>query len=124
MFDITNEGIITLSRGDSISIPLFINIGTEIVPIRYKLQDNNVLYLGICEPDQLFEDAIFKKVYRPGDWKLNKCGDIVISLTPEDTSLLHAGLYYYTIKLLTINKVDNSENVQTIIKKTKFFIED
>ena len=94
MFDITNEGIITLSRGDSISIPLFINIGTEIVPIRYKLQDNNVLYLGICEPDQLFEDAIFKKVYRPGDWKLNKCGDIVISLTPERLSKIPLLLFH------------------------------
>lgn len=124
MFNITKEGVVSLSRGDSASVPLFINCGSEIVPIRYKLRENNILYLGICLPDQRFEDAIFKRVYRPGDWKINEYGDIVITLNPADTELLAPGLYYYTVKLLTINEEDNSENVQTLIKKTEFFVED
>lgn len=124
MFNITKEGIVSLSRGDTASAPLFINGGTNIIPIRFKLQKNNVVYLGICEPGQPFENAILKKVYTPEDWKLNKWGDLVITLNPEDTELLAPGLYYYTIKLLTIRRSDDSENVQTVIKKTKFFVED
>lgn len=36
MFQITANQVVRLSRGDDISIPLFINSGTEISPIRYS----------------------------------------------------------------------------------------
>ena len=124
MFNITNEGIISLSRGDSVSMPLFINAGSDVYPIRYELKDNDILYLGICLPEQLFENAILKKVYTSDNWVINEHGDLVVSLTPNDTELLAPGLYYYIMKLVTVDELDNSEKVQTIIKKTKFFIED
>lgn len=37
MFSISKNGIIELSRGDNIEIPLFINKGTPLEPIRYDL---------------------------------------------------------------------------------------
>lgn len=39
MQDISNNGIITLTRGDTFTAPLFLNVGQEIKPIRYKLKD-------------------------------------------------------------------------------------
>ena len=39
MFEISNEGNITLNRGDSFKTPIFINKGTEIEPNRYELTE-------------------------------------------------------------------------------------
>ena len=44
---IANNGIITVNRGDDFSVPLFINMGTELAPVRYTLKENDEIYLGI-----------------------------------------------------------------------------
>ena len=123
MFNISRDGIVTLSRGDHFSIPLFINAGTEIAPVRYPLQDNDTIYFGVCEPNQPFETAIVRKVYDKDNREINDNGDLVITFDSNDTEYLEDGLYYYIVKLSTKNE-NGDELITTLIPKTKFYIED
>lgn len=122
MFRISEDGLIDLSRGDSVSLPLFINQGTEVCPVRYELTEQDTVYFGVCEPGKRFEQAIIRKKYTPDNWKLNKNGDLIISFKPTDTESLEDGVYYYTVKLVTVDE-DGEEEVQTIIPLTKMNIE-
>lgn len=111
---------ITINRGDTFERPLFLNKGTELKPIRYKLKTNDRIYLAITEPNQPFECAILKKAY--GRENININGDVVIRLESEDTERLIPGQYYYTIKAEFVNnyKVLNEDieiNNQTILKE-------
>jgi hypothetical protein len=121
MLRLNSNGTVVISRGDSADIPLFINQGTKVCPIRYVLSNNDRLYLGIMEPNQKFEDALIRKVYTRSN--LNDFGDVVVKIYPEDTVNLIPGKYFYEAKL---SYVDNSgENIiNTIITKTEFYIED
>ena len=120
MLNISDQGIVRLSRGDSFSCPVFINKGTELVPIRYELQDGDKLYFALMEPNQPFEKAILKKVLTKDD--LNENGDAVISLVPSDTENLETGLYYYTLKLR--QEIDvNTYSVETVVPNRQFWIE-
>lgn len=124
MFDISNEGIISISRGDSFETPLFINQGTEIEPIRYELTEDDTLYFAVMEPNQKFEDAILKKVYDMNSEK-NEEGDTLIQFDPTDTEYLLPGKYYYTIKLRTHigeGEAENDYKVQTIIPQKGFYV--
>ena len=65
MLTITDNGIITLTRGDHVKLPLFINQGTKMHPIRYSLKyhPRSELYLGIMEPSQTFENSLVRKKF-------------------------------------------------------------
>lgn len=124
MFNIDPDGKITLTRGDTASAPLFINMGTELEPVRYdvSLHTNNIYYFALMEPNQYFEDAILKQKYLPSDaTSYNSYGDLIIRFNHDDTKLLTPGKYYYQIKALIKNS-DDEEEVNTLIDKTEFFI--
>jgi len=134
MFDRSPLGIITMSRGDSFSFPLFINSGTDIAPERYILKDGEVLYLGVKEPNQLFEDSVIRKRYTVAD--LNEDGDVLIQFNPRDTVSVLPGKYYYEIKIVNNISITSSETtlsdidvfvspnlvVRTILPPTLFYI--
>lgn len=123
MLDISHDGIISMSRGDTIKMTLFINDGTEIHPTRYELSEKDRIYVGICEPNQLFENAIVRQTYTSDDWELSEDGDLIVKISPEETEHLVDGLYYYTIKMVTTED-DGEQTVQTVVPKTKLYIED
>ena len=123
MLDISHDGIISMSRGDTIKMTLFINAGTEIHPTRYELSEKDRIYVGICEPNQPFENAIVRQTYTSDDWELNDKGDLVVTISPEETEYLTEGQYYYIVKMVSTND-KGKEIVQTIIPKKKLFIED
>ena len=122
MFRIETTGIVRVNRGDTFQCPLFINKGTELYPIRFRLKDEDKCYLGIMEPNQRFEDAIVKKVYTNSDE--NENGDIVIKFNTEDTLYLLPGKYYYEIKLKYYDEKLKDYQVNTIIGRQQFFIEE
>ena len=41
MFDISNNGIVKLNRGDTFHVPYFINSNTDLNPIRSALKDGD-----------------------------------------------------------------------------------
>lgn len=56
MFNCDNEGSITLTRGDSLELPLFLNAGTDLTPIRYHVKEGqDQVVLALMEPNQPFE---------------------------------------------------------------------
>lgn len=118
MVYISNNGFISLARGDSFSVPLFINRGTEWEPVRYYIANHPeaAVYLGVMEPNQPFEQAVVRKKYTH-ESEINSNGDLIIKFKPDDTLCLYPGKYYYQIKAqLGNNKVD------TIVPKTDFYI--
>lgn len=124
MIDLSRNGIIEVNRGDSFELPLFINQGTDITPIRYNMKDSNSeVYVGVMEPNQPFERAIIRKKYTKDD--VNENGDIVIKFSSNDTVCLLPGKYYYQIKIKLYNNYDNNKedyNINTVVPMTQFII--
>ena len=125
MFKISSNGIITLTRGDYATVPIFINAnrGNRYEPIRYILQDSSYerdkVYFAVMTPNTPFTEAEIRKIYTRAD--LNRYGDVVVTFNPEDTANLLPGLYYYEVKL-SIQK-NNKEYIDTIIARRKFYLE-
>lgn len=120
-FITSNGAIVTITRGDSFEAVVFVNQGTLLVPVRYEVTGTDNLFLGIMEPNQLFENAIIRKVFN-GNSKKTEDGDIIISLEPYETEHLHPGTYYYSIKLQQFDEDNNKEYVTTIVPKTLLYI--
>lgn len=119
MYSIFKNNYICLTRGDTFIAPLCINQGTKMYPIRYNLKNhpNTQIYLGITEPNQIFEEAAVKKSYTSTSPEVNENGDLVITLKSTDTEYLLPGKYYYEIKLRLYNG-----DVCTIVPKTEFLL--
>ena len=122
MFDVSQNNKVVVTRGDTFSVPLFINRGTELKPLRYTLKENDELYLAIMEPNQPFERALIKKVYSYEN--LNKYGDVLIEIEHDDTRCLEPGKYYYQVKARLYDSEKDKYDVNTVIPKTEFWIED
>lgn len=101
MFYLYRNGFISINRGDTFEVPLFINNGTCFDPVRFYLNQhpNALVYMGVMEPNQRFEEAIIKKKYDYED-EINKCGDLIVKFKSTDTEYLLPGKYYYEVKVL------------------------
>lgn len=116
--DLDNK--IRLTRGDTFLTTLFLNQGTDFEPMRYVLEQDDKVYLGIMEPNQPFEYALIKKVYTKDN--LTEDGDVLIRLEPEDTECLMPGKYFYQIKLAFTQK--GKLQINTVVDKTQFEIQE
>lgn len=132
MFDISNNGIITITRGDSAVTNMIINLGTELQPDIFDASKypSAKVYFGLMEPNCPFEKAILKKVFTTKDFVADELGRklfLRISFSPEDTESLIPGVYYYSIKLwrpATDLTKENAEQVDSVISKRRFVIVD
>lgn len=122
MYIVDRNNVIILNRGDSISFPVEILGGKFPDEFRMELDSTDMVYFGLMEPHQLFEDAIIKKVYTSED--VNEEGCIDIRIEPIDTVDLLPGTYYYSVKLSSYDREKDIEYVDTLIQKTKFIIVD
>lgn len=122
MMSLSGAGEIRLTRGDTFSMPIVINQGTNMVPIRYVLNEKDEVYFGVMEPNQPFEVALIRKKYTKAD--LNEDGDVQLRLRHEDTVCLLPGKYYYQVKVRLYNNNIQEYDVNTIIGKTPFYIEE
>lgn len=125
MFDISTNGIVHVNRGDSFELPVNLIIGDAINRVTYQLQETDVLYVGIMEPNQPFETALIRKrvTYKDVDSK----GEINVRFWPEDTVCVLPGKYYYQIKLETTVVTSDGQtrkDVETVIDKTLFYIQE
>ena len=125
MFDVSNNDIIRINRGDSFSLDIFINLGTSIEPIQYVLQPGDSVYFALMEPNQPFEHALMRREFTNAD--LDEDDKVIMNFSSEQTEYLLPGTYYYTIKLRRLESLgesgeENKYSVDTIIPKTKFII--
>ena len=118
MFNISNNNIVTINRGDTFTLNLFINDGTVLEPIQYFLQEGDKLYFGLMEANQPFEFALIRKVFTMED--AGEDGYVVMKFDGDMTEFLLPGTYYYMVKLYKAE----DESVETVINKTKFVILD
>ena len=88
----------------------------------YTLQDSDVLYLGIMEPNQPFETAIIRK--RVTNKDIDDFGNLFVRFWPEDTLHVSPGKYYYQIKLQTVDNETKKLDVETVVDKTLFYIQE
>ena len=115
------NGIITLTRGDTLTTPIRINVGTKLNPVYKKLGELDTLYFALMEPNQAFEDAVVKKVYNHNS-ETDEEGNVLLKLKSSDTEKLLVGKYYYTVKLRSYDEY-GEEYVRTIISNTLFWLE-
>ena len=125
MLTIDTNGIISINRGDTANIPIYINITQDkLTLVRYSLTENDVLYVCVAEPLQKWEDALIKKVYASDD--LNENGDVVFHLDTLDTEYLAPGIYCYEAKLVTYDNRQVADrkilSVSTVVPRKKFVI--
>ena len=78
------------------------------------------MYFGIMEPHKFWEQSIVRKVYT-SESRMTKCGNVLLTLEPEETEYLLPGTYYYMVKLLRQDE-DGKEDVTTIVNRTLFYI--
>lgn len=116
MASISNNGIITLQRGDCFRAPIYINLGSKSFPEYYELNDYDTIYISICEPSKEFEDGIIKRVITKEQFDLEKHAWLI--LNSEDTVNLLPGTYYYEIKI----KLYDNLSVFTVVPRRKFII--
>lgn len=122
MFSISNNGIVRVTRGDTFSLSVDINVGTQLQPILYNLKKGDVVYFGLMEPNKPFECAVLKKAYSQKDQQKDN-SSILMNFSHDDTAYLVPGNYYYMIKLVR-SANDESCFVDTIVDKTKFILLD
>lgn len=116
MYQVTDEQMIYLSRGDSCSFTLYVLSGNKLIHQYHRIEEGDKIYFAIMEPNQKFENALVKKVFTNED--ADEDGNIIIKINPQDTEFLKEGVYYYMVKFTS----NNDTNVETIIEKTRFFI--
>ena len=127
MLDISNKNIITITRGDTETIPL--RVFTDNGERKYSSfpNKNDKIFFALMEPNQIFETAILKKAFWYTDVDKEN-GLIKIKLDSLDTEFLAEGTYYYTIKILRkdpLKEEDDSQGtIETLIDRTKFIIID
>lgn len=115
---ISSNQQIVLNRGDTLQLPIFINQGTDFFQLQYILGENDKLYIGIMEANELFENALIKKVYTSTSDSIDN--NILFKLDSSETANLLPGTYYYEIKLQFY--INDTEYINTIVPKTKFII--
>lgn len=120
MFNIADNGIVTVNRGDSFELPIVLKIGSALEGKTYELTPSDIVYLGIMEPNQPFETALVRKKLTYSDLQDPKY--ICFRFWPEDTCCLCPGKYYYQVKIQTIDEATQRHDVETIIDKTLFYI--
>lgn len=118
MFTIDQNGIITISRGDSFTAPLFINQGSDVAPVRYRLTSSDRVVFYLMYPNCSFERSILTKEYTDVDQ--NEFGDVLVEFIPSDTQRLPAGKYYYEVRLY----LGETGEINTVIPKSLFYILD
>lgn len=118
MFHIAKNGIITVNRGDTFTLPIFVDFGTPLKPDRLELQEGDQVTLRIVGANDDWENAIIVKVGTVKD--LNEDGAVVFEFNNDDTNWVDPNLYYYEVKVEYTR--DDKFNVKTFIPRTKFFI--
>ncbi len=118
MQSISNNGIMTFHAGDSIFALLFLNQGNNIEHKRYILTEDDKIFFSIMLPHSDFNCGMIRKIYTIAD--LNNDGDVLITLSTDETEKLRPGTYYYEIKFQTIR--NNTEYVETVVPKRKVVV--
>lgn len=117
MLEIDTSGNIKINRGDTFNVPLFIDASKNIFKSsRYIIEKDDKIIFSVFEGNM--RCPIITKEYTVSD--TNEKGDVIISFESADTKCLFPCIYFYEIKL--VRKVDEKEQIITIVPRRKFVI--
>ena len=120
MLTISNNNIITVTRGDSFTLS-FCDFIVNTTEADCTLHPGDSLYFGLMEPNQPFEHALIRKmITNDTNEDMER---VEMSFTPEMTEFLMPGTYYYAVKI-EHNVIGGEPIVHTLINKRKFHIID
>ena len=122
MVIVKNNGIIVMNRGDTWESSIFCNLGNKINPIKYSLTNNDTLYFGVMQANTPFDNSLICKKLTKNDEVSGLEGHYKISFNHEDTMHVMPGNYYYEVKLVRNDPINDTNKVDTIIPRTKFVI--
>ena len=120
MVQISDNGILSMNRGDTFKFGVRINKGSVIDPKWYELGEYDSLLFGVMEAEQPFECALIRKTYTIEQY--NESDGVTMELTHEDTATLKPGTYYYEVKLVTETDDPMNPKVDTVIPRKRFFV--
>ena len=124
MASISKNGIVTLTKGDTFQLPLFINSGTAFDPVPFELQEGDKVLLRVMRANESFEDALIKKTYTQGgentDAYIDDLDNVVFKFSYFDTYWIKYGIYFYEAKVIYTR--DNEEHIWTFCPRNKFYI--
>lgn len=85
MLNIDNSGNITINRGDTFRVPIFIDISKNIFhSIRFPFKEGDILYFFLIEPNTSLRHPLLKQVYKEED--KNNNGDVLLKFISDDTN--------------------------------------
>lgn len=121
MLSIDRSGNITINRGDTFKVPIFIDVNNTIFhSIRYPFTDHSTIYFYVVPANMPLHYALIKKEYTLRD--LNENGDAILTFLHEDTACIPAGTYYYEIKLREKLEEGSSDALVTLSPRRKFIV--
>ena len=111
--------VVVINRGDTYRATVQL---TDVDGTPYVMNREDRLYFGLMDPHQPFENALIKKrmTYKDCD----SHGVVAFGLKAEDTVDLLPGVYYYAVKLHHLERASGTDEVKTVIAKTKFIVND
>lgn len=116
MFEVSIEGKITITRGDSGVADLAIDAGTVESPLLYELQPDEEVHLYVYPRGvDYLKNSFLHKTFTCKDVENNL---IALKFEPKDTINIIPGEYLYRVKCC---KADGS-NIQTVIDENTFII--
>ena len=85
MLDIDRSGNITVNRGDTFNVPLFIDCNKNIFySVRFPLKEGDKIFFFLVEPNTSIRHYLLKQTYTKED--INNFNDIELKFTHDDTS--------------------------------------
>lgn len=114
MARISPNGIVSISRGDSVRIPLYINDGDILSPVQHALSASDRVYFYVVLPNRPLSESAVMKTYTSAD--ADSDGDVAAFLTSDETARLNRPAYYYTARL------DTGSSVRTFLPRTKLAV--
>ena len=82
-------------RGDTFIFPVEIRLGNNLDYTMYNIEDSDEIYFAVMEPNCKWEEALIRKKFYGSSLKLIP----QIVLSPDDTTYVLPGTYYYQLKL-------------------------
>lgn len=121
MLNISRSGNISINRGDTFKIPLFIDCSKDIFnSIRFPMQDGDEVYFYLVEPNTSFKCPLIKQIYTKED--TNENGDVILKFAHKDTNWIVPGTYYYEIKVRRKLKKGFEDALITVATRRKFIV--
>ena len=85
MLSVDNSGNITVNRGDTFKLPLFIDCNKDIFnSVRFPLKEGDKIFFFLIEPNTFIKHYLLKQIYTKED--VNENGDIMLKFINQDTS--------------------------------------